>query len=113
MYCARMTHRMQERVPEEWPSKSQIAGRTHFRSLHTCTMVIRAEQMRAFEEAANASFEQRMIDGMRTCFPKHGQMLSEQQLSGVGAVAIEKMKPHARRSEGSQSLVGTDLEARG
>ncbi len=67
-------------------------------------MIIRANQMRALEQAAAAGFEQRMIERIRTCFPRHAEVLSGPRLQTVVRQAAAKAQAHALTTERNIAL---------
>jgi hypothetical protein len=67
-------------------------------------MVIRSEQMLVLEQACNKAFEERMLARLRQYFPKHAELLSEDQLRGLIGLALDRARGHNLVSERNVAL---------
>src|SRR5438094_179214 len=67
-------------------------------------MIIREDQMRTFAEAAAREFEGRMLERLRTHFPKHEVYLGEPQLRVLVRLAVERAQSHVLMAERSIAL---------
>jgi hypothetical protein len=67
-------------------------------------MIIRKEQIGALEEASIRGFENRMLERLRTHFPKHETYLGEPQLRVMVQAAVERAKSHGLTAERSIAL---------
>lgn len=67
-------------------------------------MVIRDEQMRVFERAAEREFENRMIERIHKYFPKHGKMLDAAQLRALVTLALERARGYGLTTERNVAL---------
>jgi len=67
-------------------------------------MVIRSEQMLALEQACNKAFGERMLARIRQYFPKHAELLSEDELRVLIALARERARSHDLVSERNVAL---------
>jgi hypothetical protein len=67
-------------------------------------MIIRSEQMRALEEASWRGFEDRMIERVRTYFPKPAEQLGEAQLRVLIRYAAKRAERHKLTHERSIAL---------
>lgn len=67
-------------------------------------MVIRSEQMLALKQACNKAFEERMLARIRQYFPKHAELLSEDQLRVLIALALKRARSHDLVSERNVAL---------
>ena len=67
-------------------------------------MIIRESQLRSLEQASQANFETRMLDRIRTYFPRHAKVLSGQQLIAIIRLAVGKAETHTLTTERSVAL---------
>ncbi len=67
-------------------------------------MIIRSEQVRALEEASWRGFEDRMIERVRTYFPKPAEQLGEAQLRVLTRYAVTRAERHMLPHERSIAL---------
>jgi len=67
-------------------------------------MIIREDQMCALEGASERGFEMRMLERMRTYFPRHEQCLSETQLLDFVRLALNRAERHVLTTERSVAL---------
>ncbi len=67
-------------------------------------MIIREEQMRAFEESLFRGFEDRMIERVRSYFPKSAEQIGEAQLRVLTGYAVKRAKRHGMTHERSVGL---------
>ena len=67
-------------------------------------MIIRREQMRAFEQAAARGFEERMLARIREFFPKHARLVGEAQLRLLVKLALDKAQSHLLTTERNVAL---------
>src|SRR5262245_19431631 len=67
-------------------------------------MIIRKDQIGALEEASIRGFENRMLERLRTHFPKHETYLGEPQLRVMVQAAAERAKSHGLTTERSIAL---------
>jgi len=67
-------------------------------------MIIRQEHMVALEQAAARGFQSRMLERMRSHFPKHAQCLSEPQQLAVIQLSAKRAQDHGLTAERSVAL---------
>ena len=67
-------------------------------------MLIRSEQMRAMEQHSALAFENRMVERIRTYFPKPGELLGDSQLRVIVRLANVKSQNHLLTHERSVAL---------
>jgi hypothetical protein len=67
-------------------------------------MIIRESQLRSLEQACQTSFETRMVERIRTYFPKHAQLLSDPQLIAIIRLADRRAQTHILTTERSVAM---------
>jgi hypothetical protein len=67
-------------------------------------IIIRNDTMQAFGRAANYGFEVRMLDRLRTHFPKHKRYLGEPQQRELVRLAVERAQSHVLTAERSMAM---------
>jgi hypothetical protein len=72
-------------------------------------VVIRDEQMRVFERAAEREFENRMVARIHGYFPKHGKMLDAAELRALVTLALERARGYGLTTERNVAL-SLDIE---